>query len=68
MRKFNLFLLAILYTSITLGQNTFKAIIKDSESKETLFGASAIIQGTTNGASSDENGFLEIKETTRAWF
>ncbi len=60
MRKLILFLLAILYTSITLGQNTFIAIIKDSESKKTLFGANAIIQGTTNGASSDENGFLEI--------
>jgi len=60
MRNLILFLLAILYTSITLGQNTFKAIIKDSENKEVLFGASAIIQGTTNGASSDENGYLEI--------
>ena len=60
MRKHILFLSAILYASITFGQNTFKAIIKDSESKETLFGASAIIQGTTNGASSDENGFLKI--------
>ncbi|RLD29640.1 MAG: TonB-dependent receptor [Bacteroidetes bacterium] len=60
MGKLILFLLAMLYTSITLGQNTLKVIIKDSESKEVLFGASAIIQGTTIGASSDENGFLEI--------
>jgi len=60
MRKFIFLLLAILYTSLSLGQNTFKAIIKDSKSKETLIGASAIIQGTTNGASADENGLLEI--------
>ncbi len=60
MRTLILLLLAALYTSISLGQNTFKAIIKNSESKDLLFGASAIIQGTTNGASSDENGFLEI--------
>lgn len=60
MRKLILFLLAMLYTSITLGQNTLKVIIKDIKSEEVLFGASAIIQGTTNGASSDENGFLEI--------
>ena len=60
MRTLILLLLAILYTSISFGQNTFKVIIKDSESKEALFGASAIIQGTTTGASSDENGFLEI--------
>ncbi|MEY4875029.1 MAG: hypothetical protein RL708_178 [Bacteroidota bacterium] len=43
------------------GQNTFKAIIKDSESKETLIGATALLKGTTNGASADANGILEIK-------
>ena len=44
-----------------MGQNTFKAIIKDSQTKETLFGATVILQGTTNGAVADENGFVEIK-------
>ena len=53
--------LALLYTSLALGQNTFKAIIKDSESKEVLFGATAIIQGTTIGTSTDQNGFIEFK-------
>lgn len=42
-------------------QNTFTAIIKDNENKETVAGATAILKGTTNGASSDANGFLEIK-------
>ena len=60
MKKFILLLLLILYASLTFGQNTFKAIIKDSESKETLIGASAIVQGTTNGSSTDQNGLLEI--------
>ena len=61
MKKIILPLLAIIYTSLALGQNTFKAIIKDSQTKETLFGATVILQGTTNGAVADENGFVEIK-------
>ena len=61
MKNFILTLLAIIYTSLAFGQNTFKAIIKDSESKESLVGATAILQGTTNGASTDQNGFVEIK-------
>ncbi|WP_036151147.1 TonB-dependent receptor [Maribacter forsetii] len=60
MKQIILPLLAILYTSLAFSQNTFKAIIKDTESKETLFGASAVLQGTTNGSSTDENGYLEI--------
>ncbi|MCZ6702937.1 MAG: TonB-dependent receptor [Ignavibacteria bacterium] len=54
-------LIIIIYTSLAFGQNTFKAIIKDSESKESLSGATAVLQGTTKGASSDIKGFLEIK-------
>ena len=53
--------LIIIYTSLAFGQNTFKAIIKNSESKESLSGATAVLQGTTKGASSDIKGFLEIK-------
>ncbi|MDP3353677.1 MAG: TonB-dependent receptor plug domain-containing protein [Flavobacteriaceae bacterium] len=61
MKNFILPLLAIIYTSLAFGQNTFKAIIKDSESKEVLFGATAILHGTTIGTSADQNGFIEIK-------
>lgn len=60
MKNFILPLLALLYTSLAFGQNTFKAIVKDSESKETLIGATANLQGTANGASTDQNGYLEI--------
>jgi iron complex outermembrane receptor protein len=52
--------LAMLFTSMVFGQNSFKANIKDSESKETLTGATAILEGTINGSSADENGFIEI--------
>ncbi|MFZ2284344.1 MAG: TonB-dependent receptor plug domain-containing protein, partial [Lutibacter sp.] len=61
MIKFILPLLAIIYTSLAFGQHTFKAIIKDGESKELLMGATAILQGTTNGASANQNGFIELK-------
>ena len=52
--------LAMLFTSMAYGQNSFKAIIKDSESKEILIGATAVLEGTTNGSSADENGYIEI--------
>lgn len=61
MKKIILPLLAFIYTSLVFGQNTFKAIIKDSESKEILMGATAILKGTQYGASADQNGFIEIK-------
>lgn len=60
MKNFILPLLAFLYTSLAFGQNTFKAIIKDGESKEQLIGATAILQGTSNGASADQNGLIII--------
>jgi iron complex outermembrane receptor protein len=60
MKKIILPLLAIFYTHFVFGQNTFKAIIKDGESKETLIGATALVQGTSNGASTNQNGLLEI--------
>lgn len=60
MKKFVLPLLAILYSSLAWGQNTFKATIKDNETKEQLIGAVAIVQSTSNGATSDINGIVVI--------
>ena len=37
-------------------QNTFKAVIKDSEKKEPLMGVTAQVTGTTIATTSDENG------------
>jgi len=42
------------------GQNTFKAVIKDSETKEPLIGATAILSGTTTGATADINGLITL--------
>ncbi len=61
MKKFILFFIAFIYVTLAFGQNTFKAIIKDSENSALLFGATAIIQGTSIGASADQNGFIELK-------
>ena len=41
-------------------QNTFKAIIKDSITNETIVGVTAVVKGTTNGTSSDSKGEIII--------
>jgi len=55
----NLIILALV-TNLAIAQNTFKVIIKDKETKESLPGATAIIKGTAKGAVADKNGVLEI--------
>ncbi|HET6990321.1 MAG TPA: TonB-dependent receptor plug domain-containing protein, partial [Bacteroidia bacterium] len=61
MKKF-IVLLSATFSIINLySQNTFRAIIEDSETKEALIGATGILRGTTNGAASDKNGLLEIR-------
>jgi outer membrane receptor for ferrienterochelin and colicins len=54
-------LLFLMYASHALGQNTFKAIIRDNDSKEPLFGATVVLQGTNNGSTTDQNGLVQIK-------
>ena len=61
MTKIILLLLATLSITSAFSQNSFRAYLKDTETKETLIGATAVVQGTTNGASADINGFIEIK-------
>ncbi len=61
MEKIIVLLVAAFNITTVFSQNTFKAVIKDSETKENLTGATAVVQGTNNGASADVNGFLEIK-------
>lgn len=41
-------------------QNTFKAVIKDSEKKEPLMGVTAQVTGTTIATISDENGQIRL--------
>lgn len=60
LKKTILPLLAFLYSFVSLGQNSFRAILKDAESKEPLAGASVKIANTTIGALADQNGNLEL--------
>ena len=43
-----------------MAQNRFHAIIKDETTQEPLIGATAIIKGTTTGATADLNGLITI--------
>ncbi|MGB4972352.1 MAG: TonB-dependent receptor, partial [Cyclobacteriaceae bacterium] len=62
MKKAILSLLTILMISPVWAQNSFKAFIKDSESNEPLVGATAVLQGTSIGATADVNGLVEIND------
>ena len=55
------FVLFILACSFTFGQNTFKAIIKNGETNDNLIGATAQLVNSSNGAITNEQGYLEIK-------
>ena len=53
--------IAVINITAIFGQNTLNTIIKDSETNETLIGATAVLQGTTNGVSADMDGHIELK-------
>jgi iron complex outermembrane receptor protein len=46
----------------SFSQNVFRAVVKDAETSQPLPGASAVIQGTTIGASAGPGGVLEIPD------
>ena len=60
--KFKIILLLMVAFNIhtVFGQNTFKSVIKDSETKEPLIGATAILSGTTTGATADIDGLITL--------
>jgi iron complex outermembrane receptor protein len=58
MKKLTVLFLALLYTITAYSQNTYKAIVKDAKTNQTLQGATATVQGTTIGASSDTSGLI----------
>jgi len=53
--------LFLLLGNVAMAQNSFNAIIKDETTKEPLIGATAIIKGTTIGATANIDGLLTIK-------
>lgn len=62
MKKLIVLFIALLYTTTLYAQNTFKAVIKDGKTKETLIGATATLQGTTIGAASDTSGLITLSK------
>jgi iron complex outermembrane receptor protein len=44
----------------TFAQNTLRAVIKDADSRETLTGATVLVKGTQNGATSGANGQIAV--------
>ncbi len=52
-------LMAFIYFPLK-AQNKLTVYIKDASSKEALTGASAVVEGTTNGATADANGLTTI--------
>ncbi|MEZ4945624.1 MAG: TonB-dependent receptor [Cyclobacteriaceae bacterium] len=62
MKKAILSLLTTLVIGAACAQNNFKAFIKDSENNEPLVGATAVVQGTSMGATADVNGLVEIND------
>ena len=53
--------IAVINITAVFGQNTLNTIIKDSETQEPLIGATAVVQGTTNGVIADIDGNIELK-------
>ena len=54
-------IISLTLSVITNAQNTFTAKVMDSRNSEVLIGASIILKGTTNGASTDVNGLTTLK-------
>lgn len=64
MKKITALFTVLLYTVTVYSQNTFKAIIKDGKTHETLIGATASVQGSTIGAVSDTSGLITLVKIT----
>ena len=60
MKKIIVLFTALLYTAMAYAQDTFKAIIKDAKTNETLIGATAVIQGINKGATTDAAGLITL--------
>jgi outer membrane receptor for ferrienterochelin and colicins len=60
MKKIIVLSIALLYTITVYSQNVLKAVIKDGKTKESLIGATASLQGTAIGTSSDTAGVVTL--------
>jgi iron complex outermembrane receptor protein len=61
MKSYILFFVALISCNTLFAQNTFRATIKDADTKEILTGATAVLKNTANGGTTDENGIITIE-------
>lgn len=67
MKIFLTLLLLVISALAVSGQNTFRAIIRDLETREALAGATATIGGTTRGEISDADGLVTLRNIPDGW-
>ncbi|TSD67915.1 TonB-dependent receptor [Inquilinus sp. KBS0705] len=60
MKKFTVLVIALIYTAVAYGQNTFKAIVKDAKTNQPLIGAPAIVAPGGKGAVTDTAGLIVL--------
>ncbi|MEO9894316.1 TonB-dependent receptor [Aurantibacter sp.] len=61
MKKIIMLFIAVINITVVFSQNSLNNIIRDSETNEPLMGATVILEGTTNGVSSDMDGYTVLK-------
>lgn len=63
--KFTLLLVSLIISTISIAQNTgtIRGFVYDGESGEAVIFTNVIIQGTTIGSTTDDNGYFSITET-----
>ncbi|MGI4020687.1 MAG: TonB-dependent receptor [Janthinobacterium lividum] len=62
MKNLSVLLIALLYTTITFSQNTFKAVIKNAKTTEVLISATALLKTSAIGATSDTSGLVILAD------
>jgi len=60
MKFFLLPVIALFFAFQSLAQNTFTTVVRDSETKEPLTGATVLVRGTAKGAATDQSGLAQI--------
>ncbi|MGS0525988.1 carboxypeptidase-like regulatory domain-containing protein [Zobellia nedashkovskayae] len=66
MKKMYFALVLFLMTTVAFSQGTITGTVIDGELNEPLPGASVVLQGTTNGTSTDFDGKFQIEITENA--
>jgi iron complex outermembrane receptor protein len=61
MKSYIILFVALISCNTLFAQNTFRATIKDADTKEALIGATAVLKSAANGATTNENGIVIIE-------